>query len=122
MKSTLQRQIILSAVAALDIHATAEQTYEHIKKTHPTIGKATVYRNLKQLADAGELQSIGPLSGAAHYDHNLHEHLHFICNNCGRVIDISGSTAGILNDIEKSDEYSITKCQISFSGLCKQCQ
>ncbi|MCL2406291.1 MAG: transcriptional repressor [Defluviitaleaceae bacterium] len=122
MRNTLQRQIILNAVAELNIHATAEQVFEYVHKTHPSISKATVYRNLKQLADGGELLSVGALSGSNHYDHNCHEHYHFICGNCECVYDVDGSLADIvMKNVQPSDEFEITECLISFSGICKKC-
>ncbi|MDR2889363.1 MAG: transcriptional repressor, partial [Lachnospiraceae bacterium] len=66
-RNTVQRQVILASLQKLNIHATAEQVYDDIIKTHPSISKATVYRNLGQMADAGELLNIGSFYGAVHY-------------------------------------------------------
>jgi len=125
MRNTLQRQLILNAVAALNIHATAEQVYDYINRTHPAISKATVYRNLNQMAQAGELLNIGSLSGSAHYDHNCHEHYHFICKECERVFDIDSDFSDIIERAERNTskgEFEIMDCHISFSGLCRACK
>src|SRR5574337_1613429 len=53
LKSTSQRDMILKAFVDAGRHLSAEELYVRIKKTHPRIGFATVYRTLKLLAEAG---------------------------------------------------------------------
>jgi len=121
-RNTVQRQLILDAVKELNIHATAEQVFEYIIRKHPSVSKATVYRNLSRMAELGDLLNIGIFYGSAHYDHNCHEHYHFICESCKRVFDVDGKFSEIINKIEKNDGFNITSCRISFSGLCSYCK
>jgi len=121
-RNTLQRRLILIAVEELGIHATAEQVYEHVVKVHPSISKATVYRNLSQLAEAGELLSISNLDDATHYDHQCHEHYHFICDACKRIFDVEGNLSDVIGRFTDTNGFDITNCNISFSGLCWDCQ
>ena len=58
-RNTIQRSLVLEAVNRLKCHATADQIYEEIVKNHPTISRATVYRNLALLADRGEIRRLG---------------------------------------------------------------
>jgi len=120
-RNTIQRQLVLSAVKELDIHANAEQVYEYVVAVHPSISKATVYRNLNQLAEAGDLLNIGSFYGSTHYDHNCHEHSHFVCDSCKRVIDINTRFPGI-DSIKDMDGLEIKSYNLSFSGLCENCR
>ena len=52
-RNTIQRTLVLETVRKLRCHATADQIYEEITKEHPTISKATVYRNLSLLSEIG---------------------------------------------------------------------
>ena len=54
-RNTIQRQIVLQAVNQMHNHPTADAIYAVIAAQHPTISKATVYRNLNQLASQGEI-------------------------------------------------------------------
>ncbi|MCL1789272.1 MAG: transcriptional repressor [Oscillospiraceae bacterium] len=124
-RNTIQKQIILNAVKELNIHASAEQVYEYIIKTHPTISKTTVYRNMKQLADSGKLLNIGIHHGATHYDHNCREHYHFICDDCQKIFDVDNFPfvfSEIRNKIESMGGFKISNCQLSFTGLCPICK
>ena len=121
-RNTVQRQLILNAVKELDIHASAEQVFEYVARKHPSISKATVYRNLRQMAESGELLNIGCFYGVAHYDHHCHEHYHFICENCRRVFDVDGKFSEMIDKIETADQFDIKYCHVSFSGLCRDCK
>ncbi|MCL2674779.1 MAG: transcriptional repressor [Defluviitaleaceae bacterium] len=121
-RNTVQRQLILNAVKELDVHATAEQVVEHLAKTHPAIGRATIYRNLNQMAESGELLKVGNFHGSTHYDHNCHEHYHFVCNECKCIFDVEGSFSNVLEKLADTEGFDITACNISFSGLCRECK
>jgi len=121
-RNTVQRQLILSAVKELNNHATAEQVYAHVVQNHPTISKATVYRNLGHMSTSGELTNIGNFYGSIRYDHNCHEHYHCVCENCKRVFDVEGDFSDIIGRTENSNGFNITRCNLSFSGLCCDCK
>jgi len=116
----MQRQIVLDAINELANHPTAEDIYVHITKKHPTISKATVYRNLATAAEAGEVLSVGIFDGAMHYDHYNEDHFHFVCDKCNKLIDIpSFDLKDQLNPLSGLD---INKIELTLRGLCKACQ
>ena len=121
-RNTIQRQLILDAVRELDIHATAEQVYDHVVTRHPSISKATVYRNLSQMVESEELIDIGDFYGSTHYDHNCHKHYHFICDQCEKVSDVNDCLTDICGLISGLDGYEIRGHNLSFNGLCADCK
>ena len=118
-RNTIQRQLIFNAVSELDIHATAEQVYEYVTIKHPTISKATVYRNLNQMAESGDLLNIGNFCGQTHYDHNLHNHHHFVCKSCRKVFDIELDFAKVYSELE---HFGFDDLNIGFTGICNECK
>jgi Fe2+ or Zn2+ uptake regulation protein len=114
--------LIYEAVRELNVHATAEQVYEHVSKDHPTISKATVYRNLSQMAEANELLNIGSFAGAVHYDHNLGRHYHFVCDCCGLVFDVPGHFPELTERAAALEGFEVKDHSLSFSGLCPDCK
>jgi len=120
-RNTVQRQLILNAVVELDIHATAEQVYEHVHKAQPSISKTTVYRNLSQMAESGELRNVGVFHGATHYDHNCHEHYHFVCDDCKKVFDVDFDFSGILKNVDNIEKHDIKGFHLAFDGTCHEC-
>ena len=75
-RNTIQRQIVLQAVNQMHNHPTADAIYAVIAAQHPTISKATVYRNLNQLAAQGEILRVPVPTGADHFDFNIKPHYH----------------------------------------------
>ena len=121
-RNTVQRQLIIDAVKELDIHATAEQVYEFIVQKHPSIGRATVYRNLSQMAESGELLKICSCQGSTHYDHHCHKHHHFVCDKCKRVIDVETDFSDVIGRTRDTEGFDISGYHISFHGLCWKCK
>ena len=65
------------------------------------------------------IKKIEGLEQSVHYDHNTHEHYHFICDSCKKVYDID---ARITFDENTQQEFTIHGYDIAFHGLCKNCQ
>jgi len=120
-RNTIQRQLIYDAVKELNIHATAEQVFEYVVKKYPTISKATVYRNLSQMAESGELLNAGNLLGSTRYDHNCHEHYHFACEACKKVFDVEDDFSDVIEKLRSNSGFAVAYGGISFIGVCKGC-
>ena len=55
-RNSRQRQLILDVMRGEGIHMNADQVYQKVKQADPSIGIATVYRNLNLLTEMGEIQ------------------------------------------------------------------
>lgn len=122
-RHTIQRTLVLEAVRTLQCHATAEEIYEAIAREHPHISRATVYRNLKRLAETGEIRIMEIPGGADRFDHRLHDHCHVKCERCGRVFDVDMDyVTGLEERIRDKRGFAFTGYDILFRGLCPDCQ
>lgn len=123
MNYSKQRELILNTLKENVVHPTAEYLYGKIKEKDPKISLATLYRNLNQLSDNGIIKKIDGLEPSSHFDHNTHEHYHFICEKCKRVFDISADIApDLIKKTENSTGFEIQSHDIVFTGLCKECK
>jgi len=121
----VQRQVILDELRSVDTHPSVDELYAEVHKKHPSISKATVYRNVRQLAEKGIILQIAIANDVARYDGCTDFHHHFICNHCGKVFDVYMDCA---NDYEKLSTgiqgkygYIVDRCMISFIGTCLEC-
>lgn len=122
MNYSRQREIILQTLKENVVHPTAEYLYSVLKEKEPGISLATLYRNLNQLADNGVIKKIDGLESPSHYDHNTHEHYHFICDHCKRVFDVSDNVApDIVAKTEEETGFLVKHHDIVFNGICKDC-
>ncbi|MCI6443474.1 MAG: transcriptional repressor, partial [Clostridia bacterium] len=97
-RSTVQRKLTLEAVNSLHCHATVEEVYAEVSKEHPSVSRATVYRNLKDLSDSGEIRRINNAGGADRFDHIVEKHYHVRCDKCGKLFDVDMPYMGELQE------------------------
>ena len=121
-RTTLQKQLVLQAVAELANHPTADEVYSLVVKDHPTVSKATVYRNLASLSDDGRLRHIKMPSGADRFDHQTFGHNHIECILCGRLEDAPLEDQTALNaQAAAATGYRCVDHEIVFRGICPAC-
>lgn len=121
-RNTIQCSLVLEAVNKLKCHATADEIYDEISKNHPSIGRATVYRNLQRLSDLGKIRKIEVPEGADRYDHICHDHYHIRCIKCGKIFDVDMPyLAGLENSAKNLQDFSLVGHDIMFKGICPEC-
>ena len=122
-RNTIQRQLVLEIVHKLQCHATADEVYQAIAEDHPNISRATVYRNLNLLSEAGEIRKMEIPGGADRFDHRCHDHCHVRCEKCGRVFDVDiDFITGLEKRIKDHHVFAFTGYDILFRGICPDCQ
>lgn len=119
-RNTLQKTLIIEALHSLD-HPCAEDIFLHISKQHPTLSKATVYRNLTTLSEEGEILQIQMPVGANHFDHTCTPHYHFQCKRCQEVFDMEMPYQPDLNDLTSANGFQIEAHSLLFTGTCPHC-
>lgn len=123
MNYSRQREIILNTLKNNVVHPTADYLYGIIKENEPTLSLATLYRNLNKLAEKGVIKKIDGLESPSHFDHNTHEHYHFICDKCKKVYDITKDIApNLVQNAQQETGFKITGHDIVLHGICNECK
>ncbi|MBI4288460.1 MAG: transcriptional repressor [Chloroflexi bacterium] len=118
-----QREVILDVLRATTSHPTAEGVYEDARRRLPRLSLGTVYRNLRFLAEKGEIQELDLDSDSHRYDGNAQNHGHFVCHGCGRVLDVDFPEPDELNRrMARSTGLLVSSHKLAFYGLCLDCQ
>ena len=119
-----KRQAIYDCLSGTTSHPTADWIYHQLHTDYPDLSLGTVYRNLSQLKDAGLIQSVGVINGQEHFDGDTSAHSHFVCDCCGRVLDIFEPLVDTetLERIEAEHGFTITKEDLLFGGVCAECK
>lgn len=86
----------------------------------PSLGIATVYRNLKILVDAGEVKTVDLPGEATRYEsaHHGHHH-HFHCSSCQQVFDVPGCPPNLDKLAPKG--FKVARHELTLYGTCAQC-
>ena len=57
------------------------------------------------------------------FDGTLEDHFHFLCLECGDIQDLFIQPLyGIGSIVEEAANVQVTKCEMTFKGICSNCQ
>jgi len=87
LKVTPQRIAILEAIVKLNNHPTADNIIEYIRKNHPNIATATVYKVLDALVANNLIEKVKTERDIMRYDAVLESHHHLYCSDSDRIED-----------------------------------
>jgi Fur family peroxide stress response transcriptional regulator len=120
---TTQRRIILQELSGRKDHPTAEQVYESVRHRLPGLSKATVYRVLDTLVQAGAARKVFHQGAIVRYDPMTARHHHLICQECGKLFDIESSmNEDVCLDAVSVSGFQVTDYTINFTGICSRCR
>ncbi len=122
IKRTRQKEAILRVLRSTTSHPTAEWVYGEVRKEIPNISLGTVYRNLRQLSERGEILELAFNGGASRFDSRTDTHYHFVCEKCEHVFDIDEPLHKELSEsVAQKTGFQVLNYRLEFSGLCKKC-
>ena len=101
LRRTPQRDAIVRTAFASDDHFTSEELFDRSRKANAGVSRATVYRTIALLVEAGLLHEIDLGGDLKTYDPNFVEkpsHNHLVCIDCGKVVEFADSHLDLLND------------------------
>jgi len=123
LKITPQRRLIFELLAEDESHPTAEELYQLVISRMPDVSQTTVYNTLCKLVALGELAPVENLSEAgARFDTNSSNHHHLFCMHCHTLVDIEQDFPDVELTLEEAKGYQIVKNQVTFYGICQECQ
>ncbi|MEG1721332.1 MAG: transcriptional repressor [Pseudoflavonifractor sp.] len=119
-----KREVILEAICSTDIHPTADWVYQTLKPQHPELSLGTVYRNIAFFRELGMIQCVGVVKGQERFDGETKPHTHFVCDDCGAVLDLHKIPADPGLDAAVSRQYGleVDRHELVFHGTCADCK
>jgi Fur family ferric uptake transcriptional regulator len=123
-RNTWQRQAVRNALGETPGFVSAQELHAGLRESGSSIGLATVYRALADLAGEGEADSLQSTEGESLYRacvSSSHHH-HLICRSCGTTVEIEA------DDVEQwaaatAARHGFTQPRhvIDVFGLCPAC-
>lgn len=122
-KRSKKRDAILACICGTDCHPSAEWVYTQLKPQIPDLSLGTVYRNISMFREEGTIVSVGVVNGLERFDGETRPHVHFICEDCGAVLDISAIEVPteLAALAEQATGGMVSDCRLTFCGRCKHC-
>lgn len=122
LRYSRQRERIYEYLCSVNDHPTAEMIYESLRTELPNLSLGTVYRNLKLLEELGKVIRVTTVDHHERYDAICEEHAHFICDSCGRIIDLMDvDIEAVKKACHLADDALPQHVSIMIGGICSQC-
>lgn len=125
LKLTRPRRRILDRAFATHEHFSAEELHAWLAAEEGEgVSRATVYRTLSLLSEAGFLQALDAERGVLVYEHVLghHHHDHMLCVSCGRIEEFHDERIEELQlEACRRKGWSLVSHDLRLRGLCRRC-
>jgi len=123
LKQTRQREAILYAFLSVGGHITSEGLWEQVRRDHPEIGAATVYRTLKLFCEANLASEIHFRKGVTLYEKQHAHHDHLICLGCGEIVEFESELIEQEQlQVAAAHGYRLTNHRHHLYGYCSACR
>lgn len=120
LKVTPQRRLLFELLDQNVSHPTADTLFSQASARMPGISLRTVYQTLADLVAMGELRQLSFGGGPAHFDPNVADHHHAICDDCGAIHDVYVAGTEQLS-IDGAPGFRPDSLSIVIHGTCATC-
>ncbi|HTU38474.1 MAG TPA: Fur family transcriptional regulator [Acidimicrobiales bacterium] len=119
---TSSRRLLLQALFASSGHRTAEDLAVEVQAEAPDIHISTIYRNLEELERLGVIVHSHFGHGPTTYHLATSVHGHFVCEECGRLIEVPESIFdGLAKQARTRFGFTIDPHHFAMLGRCADC-
>ncbi|MCZ8343217.1 MAG: Fur family transcriptional regulator [Leptospira sp.] len=123
LKITNQRLLVAQKIFSSHNHFTAEGLLDELKDNKDRISKATIYRILAIMVEAGLLEEHDFGKDYKYYEHIIgHQHHdHIICMQCGRIVEfVDNRIEELQNKAATDNGFLITGHSLNIFGNCNR--
>ena len=124
LRYTKERQAIFEEAAAFKGHFDPEMLYLTILSKGARVSRASVYRTLALMRDAGVIESVENAERIARYESTIgrQHHDHMLCTSCGKVIEFySEKLESIQDALCQEHGFAGLSHSLEIRGLCRNC-
>jgi Fur family ferric uptake transcriptional regulator len=120
LNTTSQREAIVEQFLRTRDHVSIDELLNKVRKRHPKVGYATVYRTLKLLVDSGLAVERQFGDGQARYEVIGDHHDHLICMKCSLILEFEDDEIERLQDkiAERLGGFTVLRHRHELYGLC----
>jgi len=119
---TSSRRLLLRALFDSNEHHTAEELAAVVQQQSPDIHLSTIYRNLDELERLGVIVHSHLGHGPATYHLAASAHGHFVCEECGKMIEAPDNLFASLAQVARTQfDFTIDPHHFAMLGRCANC-
>jgi Fur family transcriptional regulator, ferric uptake regulator len=120
-----KRDVIVQLFLKQDGHLAADELVSLVRKADPRISRATIYRTIQWMVDAGIARKVDFGQGRFRYEHSYRHprHFHLICKTCSRSFEfLSSDIEALIEEVAEARRFSPRQSVLQIYGTCEDCQ
>ena len=124
-KRSSKRDLIVNVFLHQDGHLSADDLVDLMRQEDQKISRATVYRTLQWMVDAGIARKVDFGDGRSRFEHAYRHprHFHLICKSCNRSSEfLSSDIEVLLEEITVERGFEPQQSVLQIYGICDDCQ
>jgi Fur family transcriptional regulator, ferric uptake regulator len=124
-KRSGKRDRILAIFLRQHAHLSADDLFELVHREASGIGRATVYRTLQWMVNAGIARKVDFGEGRSRFEPSYRHprHFHLICTTCHRSSEfLSSDVESLIEEIAAARNFAQTQAVVQIYGTCDDCR
>jgi Fur family ferric uptake transcriptional regulator len=124
-KRSSKRDRVLDLFLRQQGHLSADDLFDLVRREDKGIGRATVYRTLQWMVDAGVARKVDFGEGRSRFEPTYRHprHFHLICNRCHRSSEfLSSDVETLMDEIASARGFDASQTVVQIYGTCEDCR
>ena len=124
-KRSSKRDLIVNVFLRQEGHLSADDLVDLIRAEDQKISRATVYRTLQWMVEAGIARKVDFGEGHFRFEHSYRHprHFHLLCKQCNRSAEfLSSDIEGLIEEIAAARGFAARESVLQIYGTCDECQ
>jgi Fur family ferric uptake transcriptional regulator len=124
-KRSSKREQIVDVFLRQDGHLSADDLVDLIRKQDRRISRATVYRTLQWMVDAGVARKVDFGEGRFRFEHSYRQprHFHLICKDCHKSFEfLSSDIENEVAEVAATHDFQPSQSVVQVYGTCAECR
>ena len=124
-KRSSKREHIVNVFLRQEGHLSADDLVDLIRREDSRISRATVYRTLQWMVEAGIARKVDFGEGRFRFEHSYRQprHFHLICKTCHRSFEfLSSDIEALVEEVASARSFAATQSVVQIYGTCEECR
>jgi Fur family ferric uptake transcriptional regulator len=124
-KRSTKRDRILKIFLRQEGHLSADDLFDLVRRQDSGVGRATVYRTLQWMVDAGVARKVDFGDGRSRFEPSYRHprHFHLVCTTCHRSSEfLSSDVESLMEEIAGARGFQATQAVVQIYGTCQDCR
>jgi Fur family ferric uptake transcriptional regulator len=124
-KRSGKRDRVVQVFLRQEGHVSADDLFDRVRREAAGIGRATVYRTLQWMVDAGIARKVDFGEGRSRFEPSYRHprHFHLICTGCHSSSEfLSSDVESLMEEIAAERNFETTRSVVQIYGTCEQCR